>query len=47
VLVQIRTKDAGHIFRDVPTDTAFFLGHTATVDHAAARGSGSCDAANL
>ena len=46
VFVQIRREDTRHIFRDVPPDAALFLGHTAAVDDAAARGFCSCDSAN-
>ncbi|MEY2531712.1 MAG: hypothetical protein QOI96_1797 [Verrucomicrobiota bacterium] len=46
VFVQIRREDTRHIFRDVPPDAALFLGHTAAVDDAAARGFCSGDSAN-
>ena len=39
VLVQIRGKNPGHILGDVTADPALFLGHTAPVNGAAARGS--------
>lgn len=47
MLVQVRTKKTRHIFGNVPANAAFFLGHTAAVNHAAASGSRSCDAADF
>jgi hypothetical protein len=38
VLVQIGREPARHIFGYVPADAAFFLGHTAAVNLAAAHG---------
>lgn len=39
VFVQVWPKNARHIFGDVSSDAALFLGHTAAMNHAAARGS--------
>jgi hypothetical protein len=47
VLVQIGTENTRHIFRDMPADTAFFLGHASSMDHAATCHSGTSYAANL
>ena len=47
MLVQVRTKKTRHILGNMPADAAFFLGHTAAVNHATASGSRSCDAADF
>jgi hypothetical protein len=38
MLVQVGREDARDVFRDVPADAAFFLGHTTPMNHAASRG---------
>jgi len=40
-------KFAPHIFRDVATDAAFLFRHTTAMNDAAARDTGSSDAANF
>ena len=44
--VQVGRKKARHIFGHVPADAAFFLGHTAAVNDAAARGPRTGNSAN-
>src|SRR5438046_8773796 len=44
---QIWEEIARHHFSDVPAYTAFFLGQTAPVNHAASHRSGSCDMTNF
>jgi hypothetical protein len=46
VLVQVRCKNARHLFGDVPADAALLFGHTAAVNHAATRRSGTSNAAD-
>jgi hypothetical protein len=45
--LQIGRESARHHFRDVPAYTAFLLGQTAPVNHAASHRSGSCDVTNF
>ena len=46
VLAEVGHEKARDILGDVPTDAAFFLGHTAAMNHAAARGFGTGNNAN-
>src|SRR5205807_1360410 len=46
MLVQVGHKQTRHIFGHVPADAAFFLGYTAAVNDAAARGVGTGNSAN-
>ena len=47
MLVQIGPEPTRHIFGHVPANAAFFLGHTAAVNDAAAHGSGTGDVTNF
>ena len=47
VFVQVGNEKARHILGHVPADATFFLGHTAAVNDAAARGPRSGDGANF
>ena len=47
VLLEIRSEGAGHVFGDVATNAALFLGHTAPVNDAAAGNLRTCDIANF
>ena len=46
VFMQIRAENARHVFGHVTPNAALFLGHTTPVNHAPARGSGTCNTAN-
>jgi hypothetical protein len=47
MLMQIRTKNAGHVFGYVTADAALLFRQTAAMNDAAAGGFRSCDAANF
>ena len=47
MLLQVWSEGARHVFRDVTTDAALLLRHTATMNNAAARDFRSCDIANF
>ena len=44
LMVQIGRENARYVFCHVPANSTLFLGHTASMNDAASRGSGTCDA---